>query len=472
MGYSIKAFKDMLSKIYEKLPIVYLYLGCMILAMFLRIPFLQDMFLIIACLSLTVLLMKRLNISDKRFLLLTIGITCLNIALIYAAHFNSIALGFPEGLLHGKVGNNLYNDSWGYFNQSLELSKAWLNGGFISYITGRMDSNFVERGIYNYFIIWNSVLNVFFGNNPVILILIKYQFSIGSMFLLYKIALSFLQPKFARITVLLMNIYPGYLLVNADLMRDNIILFFILLVSYLVIKHKDDKEISTSFWIKFISLIILLTYIRIYIGLILGFSLLAYYFCGKISKNQIYKLIIILLAVILTVGILSMVLGYGFLGIKVLTSKSFVSSTRWNPAKASNPVKLIFWSLYTILIGGRTIFSTIYTKSILEILNTVSPLFINIFIAPTFIIFFMKKTFSKQKYFIIFSFIYPILIGTFIYYIYTGIISRLYICWIWAQIITFACILQRCSKDSWKKNKVRIGLYCLYTAMILLFFKR
>ncbi|WP_168190161.1 glycosyltransferase family 39 protein [Caloramator sp. E03] len=419
-----------------------------------------------ACFTLNNYIFKKLKIEDIKFYLLTIFIIIFNLSLIYIAYCNAKKLGFSDGLLYGQVGNNLYYDSYGYYYQSKIVSDLWKNRNFISYFTGGIEKKYIDRGIYNYFILWNSLLNILFGNDLNSLIIIKYQFSIISNLFLYKISNEFLQPKYSRIVVLLMNLYPGFIYINIDLMRDNIILFLILFASYLVIvnNNQDNKNNEFKIWKLFIFLIGIITYIRIYIGILLGLTLIIYYLYDKLSLKKIIQLIILIIAIIFIVGKITEFMGYGFLAVNILSNKENIELGRWQPYKANSPIKLILWSLYFVFTGGRANISNIYINSLFEILNTISPIFIIIFIMPTFLIFLFKNK-KQNKKIILFSFLYSSASAIVVFYYFTGIIPRLYICWLWTQLIIFGMVLENITKLS--KN---IKLICKIEYIIFIIF--
>lgn len=455
----------------DKKPFIwFIYFLFIIAAMFFRIPEIQNILLIMACFILNYSLYKRLKIDDKKLYISSLILIFANILFIYISYYNAIHLGFSDGLLYGQVGNNLYYDTWEYYYQSKEVSDFWLHGNFIFYFTGGIGKNFVKRGSYNYFILWNAFLNVLFGDNINSLIIIKYQFSIISIYLLYMISIQFLDKKYARLSVLLMNLFPGYLVVTTQLMRDNILFFFILAASYLVIINKDNENNKKSFWIIFIILIAIITYLRIYIGVILGAFLLLYYLKGKINIRNLILFSLLMMITIFIVGKITEWLGYGFLGSEILSNQDAIESGRWEAQKASSPIKLALWTFYTLFTGGRSMLSTTYFASFQEILNTISPLFISIFILPTLLIIFIKKNNKKNTNFILFSLFYSFFSSLIIYYYFTGIVPRLYICWIWSQLIIFAYIAQELSKQNGILKILSAIEYILYIIFISIVF--
>lgn len=449
--------------------LICIYIILMILSMFLRINIIQDLLLIISCFFINKFMMNKFEIEDNKFYIISNLIIIINIILIFVSYYNAVHLGFQDGLLYGQVGNGLYYDTYDYYYQSKTVSDLWMNGNMVSYLTGGINKNLVEVGIYNYFIVWNAILRVLFGNNLNALIIIKYQLSIISIILLYKISIQFLKPKYARMAVILMNMYPGYILVNIQLMRDNIILFFILAASYMMIMKKSKEQGKNKFWIMFIATICIITYLRIYIGIILGVSLLVYYLYDKMNFKRFILTIFLMILVVLVVGKITELRGYGFLASKILNNQEAIESIRWNSSKVDSPFKLVINSIFQILTGGRPNISNMNLSSFIEILNTISPLFISAFILPTILILVLKTKEYENK-FILFSFFFSVISGTMIFYIFTGIIPRLYICWLWSQIIILGILIEKASKLRKELKLVGFVEYISYIALLILVF--
>lgn len=439
---------------------LYIYFLLVILCMFIRISSIQNILLIIACMALNLVTYYKLNINNKKFKYVSLFIICINIALIYVKYFNTIKIGFFDGLPLGSIGNGVYNDSYGYYYQSITLADLWMNGGFIAWITSNIPKFYVDRGIYNYFIVYNSIIRVLFGKDLITWMLIKYQSSIISISLMYCLSKNFVKEKYALVAILLFNFYPGYLIVNTDLMRDNIIVLFIILTFYLAIKNKNNAKKA---WIGIILLLCIVTYLRVYIGLIMGISLYVYYFFYKFNLKRIVLNSLFFVIAITIIGKVMQLWGYGFLGLNLLQSGA-IESTQWNSQAINTPIKLIIRSLYLTFIGGRSSLNNC-SAYILEIYNAISPIFVAIIVFPTFyLLLFFKRFSAEQKRFITFSFIFVIFSGIIVTYGFSSIVPRLYICWIWCQCILFAMILNDLSEI---KKELRILLKFQYIVYIM-----
>ncbi|OSB16861.1 hypothetical protein B2H94_11775 [Clostridium sporogenes] len=442
-----------------------LYIFILILCSLVRINLIQNILIILSSFILLIILNIKFKIKDSKFKLVSSVIVIINIALIYFNYYTSIRLRFSDGLVYGVVGDSKYLDTWNYYYESKHLADLWMNGQFVDWIKGNVLKGEAFYGYYNFFVIWNAALRILFGDNLILLIIIKYQFSIGGIYLLYKISNEFLTSKYSRLAVVLMNFFPGFLLVNISLMRDNLVYLFILYVSYLVIINKNMDKKNWLIWFKILISIAIITYMRVYIGIMLAISLLIYYIMGKLNLKRLIAVSFILILSILVVGGVTYKLGYGFLGKDLILNAD--SLERWNPEKISSPIKFIFWSIYYIFFGGKLIGS--FHTYIGNVLNLMTPIFISIFILPTFLVIFTKKNDKKTNHFILFSFIFSILSGGIVFFIFTGIVPRLYICWIWANIIIFCCLLKNIMEMSSRVRSLLLVQYIFYVVIILLY---
>ncbi len=456
------------NKLYNsQLYIVYFIM--LTLAIVIRIPILQYIILIICCYILNFIIYHRFNIKDKKFYYIVFLIIAVNIFLIFFNYYQAVKLGFSDGLLHGDVGDFFYSDTWQYYYESKELLNIWNNGGFILWLTGNLSKG-NGYGYYHFFNIWNSFVEILIGDDLNSLIIFKFQFSILSTYILYNISIEFLKFKYARVAVILMSFFPGYLLVNTQLMRDNIIYFLVLLVSYKVIKNKYSMlKTKKSSLVTIILLIILITYIRFYIGIIIGISIAFYKLLGNIKIKQIVIFLICSVLFIYAFGKISEVLGWGFMGMSLIQSGD-LSGSQWLADRVSTPSKLVFYSFYNIFTGGRAPIKQMTYYTILDFFNIISPLFIAMLVLPTvFMIPILIKK-EKVKYFFILSICISMGMGIITTYGFTMIISRLYINWIWSQIILFLYIIQYYSMKNREIKNFMLLIYLIYILNVGIFF--
>lgn len=444
-----------------------MYFLIILLCLLIHIPIFQNILLLIASFILNLSIIYKLNIRSRKYKFVSFFIIVLNIVLIYAKYYNTIAIGFLDGLPYGQIGNNNYSDSYGYYYQSIALSDLWLNGGVKDWILGNISKNYISRGIYNYFIVFNSIIRVLFGKDLIVWMIIKYQFSIMSIALLYKISSNFVKEKYSLMCLIIFNFYPGYVLVNGDLLRDNFIVFFALLTVYITINSINNGKIK---WIKIILLLSVITYLRVYIGIILGFSLFIYLFFDKLNVKKLISYSVIALLMVLIVGKIMEFWGYGFLGLKLLQSGD-IGQIQWNTESVNSPVKLCIRTLYFAFTGGRTSISHIYY--IQEWYNSYAPVFIAVFSFPTILsIFFIKIFDKKRKKFIIFTFVYSLFSAFMVTYGFSSIIPRLYICWFWSQCIVLAMLMNSMSKLKGTQRQLLNIEYMCYIVFILIGFIR
>ena len=413
-------------------------------------------FLLVLILSFT-FKVKRYEVKFIFFVLIVI-----NIIIIYITYFTAIKLGYSNGLVRGIVGKIAYYDTSNYFIESGTLLGLWRHGGFSYWILGHMKQGNAFYTYYNFFVIWNALIRFIFGNNLINLILIKLQFSIFSMFFLYKISKLFLKDKLALLSVFIFNIFPSYLLVNTNLMRDNIIIFFILYSSYIFFYNREN--LNKKVLIKLLILLCVITYMRVYIGVSIVIFYTIYYYKNKVNLKNIILGCILFFIVVCIIGFIIEKMGYGFLGIKLIENAGS-DLNRFNAARVSSPEKVVFWSFYNLILAGKT--QLAYNGYICNILNTTTNIFVGIISVSSIVsvlIIHRYKKYREFNNFAISGIIYSLITCMMITFIFSSIIPRLYICWIWVQIIIGLKILE----VKLKKNDImRVIKYFLPTVLVL-----
>ena len=179
----------------------------------------KNIMLIVASFLFIFILSEYFKIKNQRFKIICIIIVAINILIMYLGYYQSIKMGYLNGLIRGNLGLFTYFDTSNYYIESSRLVDLWNNGGFKYWIHGNLDKGNMFYGYYNFFVIWNCILKIIFKCGLNTLILIKLQFSIINIFLLYQISKIYLNEKYSMISVLLFNIFPGYLLVNISLCK-------------------------------------------------------------------------------------------------------------------------------------------------------------------------------------------------------------------------------------------------------------
>ncbi|MBS6501046.1 MAG: hypothetical protein KH415_05330 [Clostridium sp.] len=445
-----------------------IYSILLVAAIILRSDLIQNIIGIILNCVLILILINKFKIDDKRFKVLSYLILLLNIILIYWGYFSSIKLGFDDGLITGKIGEFVYNDTSNYYYGSEGMIYIWKNE-FINWISGNSSKTAYFYGFYNFFVIWNAILRIIFGDSLNFMILIKLQFSIASIFFLYKISLRILNLKYSRLSVLIMNIFPGYLLVNMSLLRDNLMLFLILYATYIIIEY--ECSLTRKLLIKFILIIAVLTYMRVYIGIALSIALVVYFYWGKIKSYKdikgLKKIILSLGIIILIVGFICLKMGYGFLGIDLIMNAGS-ELPRFDESKLETPFKFVFWLFYHLFFGGRGNFD--FSGYIGNFMNSTSNIFIIAIALPSLIAIFLKKNSVNFNYYryVVMTLVLSLLTSGIVVFTFSSIIPRLYIAWFWSQIIVFLGLMQNLEGYNKLYKWFKI-LYSIYIVICVLF---
>lgn len=213
---------------------------------------------------------------DKKLCFISIIFIIINFIFIYFIYYNNLSLGYEEGIVFGDKLGLLATDEYKYYMESEHLfHHLKYSGGIGSYLRGefatypfKVDNK--PYGIYNEFVAILGFLKYFGITKVVDLILVKLIFTVINIYLVYSIARKFLSSKKAYFAVTLVNLAPAYVLVNATLVRDNIILTFILGLILLILKKEWNKQNIS--WAIFLS--IGLVIFRVYTLAAIVFSLL------------------------------------------------------------------------------------------------------------------------------------------------------------------------------------------------------
>ena len=177
-----------------------------------------------------------------------------------------------------------------------------------------------------------------------------------------------------------------------------------------------------------------------------------------------------LIIIIFLIGKIIEKMGYGFLGIDLIrNSEKYLN--RFDETKVQSPINLFFWTIYNMLFAGKVSFD--YSGYIGNIFNSINNLIVAIIstisIMFSVILYKYKSCFEFKKFIfsgIIFSFVSCMMIT----FIFSSIIPRLYICWIWIQIIIICRAFQLKSngKDIIKLVKFLIPTYITILAVYLI----
>lgn len=213
---------------------------------------------------------------DKNLYFISSIFIIINFIFIHFIYYNNLSLGYENGIVFGDKLGLLATDEYKYYMESEHLVHhlkysggigAYLRGDFATY-PFKVDNK--PYGIYNEFVVIISFLKYFGITKVVDLIAVKLIFTVINTYLFYSISRKFLSTKRSYFAVILVNLAPAYILVNTTLLRDNIILTFILgLILLTVNKEWNKKNIAWA-----ILLIIGLVIFRVYTLVAIIFAIL------------------------------------------------------------------------------------------------------------------------------------------------------------------------------------------------------
>lgn len=201
------------------------------------------------------------------------------------------------------------SDAIGYETDGLALANALKEGHWLSGLP------FVNASYYYY----NAFVYILFGFHPVILRILNCAFGVMTGILLYDTGKAIKSVRFAKIASLLFMFWPSLIFYSTLNLKDTLILFFIVLtIKYFVgmLKRLDLRNA-----ISVLLFIIVLFSLRFYVGMIVMsiFIILIIY----LAKVSLPKKIIFFVMIIIGWGIVTNILGYGFMGSKLFAFFNF-----------------------------------------------------------------------------------------------------------------------------------------------------
>lgn len=223
--------------------------------------------IIILLLLLNFYLYKRNYMNKQLFSTITVFLVIyiFGSMLIY---FNNLTKGYEYGILYGDILNSHFCDEYKYFVDSDILLNHLKSGEFINWVQGTLPTyEFIDisghpsYGNYNIFVILLTILKAIGINSTLNLILFKLVFYIPTALMLYKLSKRFLSEKASMLSVILFSAFPGYLLTNTLLMRDNIIVFLVIAILYSLFNKKVNIKVL-------IPSLVLLLFFRSYLVLV------------------------------------------------------------------------------------------------------------------------------------------------------------------------------------------------------------
>ncbi len=364
----------------------------------------------------------------KKFLFVVYFIIGIYLAFIFLNDFNAKSLGFKEGIFYGKVDKkNKYYDSYNYYKDVIKLKTNIKTKGIINYILLKYKKD-GYYGPYNIFVVLLTLISFIVGSNVIHLLIVKLIFTIFSIYFFVKISNLYLSEKNTIICMLLFYLFPENIYVNSLLMRDNIILFLVLFSYYLAF----FKINLLKFF--FIPLITISFVLRPY-AIVLWLPIL--YFNLKDLKRNNKNLINLSIFLIILLFIPFIWQNINQLAI---ADNSWAGSYIYR----TKGILLFLFSLYYFLWSHNISYINYSFNVIPDILTFSSTLLIHIFLfcIPWFYyIVYKKNYFEKFKHlnlFLLSSFAYIFLYTS----IFGGVIPRIYLPYLWANVIIFIFFIQ------------------------------
>lgn len=439
----------------ENYILVYVYICLLTLTILIKEPSIQHILIILILLILNFILYKKFKFKNKLILYISIFIILINIILLFISHQQIINFGFNDGIIRGYIYKINYWDDYNYYYESEILKNYWLNGNISNWFKG-ITPPIIFYGYYNFYIILITLLKLIIGNNLISLILFKMQFTVINIYLVYYISSYFISEKYSIIPVLLTNLFPAYLQTNISLIRDNIILFYTLLVFYQINFKKVNK-------FSLIINIIIISWLRPYVGIPITILAYTYKYINSSSINfkKLIEYVFLIISFTIFLGILLKLMGYGFLALDSLKKiKDSGDIGIWNAKVTSSVSNLIIYNFRYLYLGDRVRNLSLF---LYDDLLSLTYLFIPTISLPTILIFIIPNLEKKVKIFNYIIFIFAFFINILILYIFGGNVPRLYIPWFWGQTILFTYLIK------YMKSKFKNNLFIFTCLNYLLF---
>lgn len=363
---------------------------------------------------------KDVNIRVKKYIYFYIF---LNIIMILLSTSQARNLGFSTGVLHGDVKGVWYNDANNYYNNILNN----YHDDIFKYLKNFFLNIRSDNYLYNLYILYNIIISKIFGINIEILLIAKLVFCVISLNLLAKIC-KILNVKKILLVIFLYSIYPGILSININFIRDIMIVTVILFIIYKylkLIKFEEDRKKSLYF---IVLGMFVLSLLRLYTAVTLGICLFIF-IKSKNIKSLIFKFILSIIG-LLIINKLSIIFGYGFLGMKYINS--YVNGLGYFNA--------LIQTLLRIFVGYSIVTEALKSGVWSNVFTMISPIYIfivNLLLILLILVKSIKLNFLNRKillFYVMFAFLNGLIL-----LLRDGIIvERIYTMWIWLPIIVLA----------------------------------
>lgn len=347
------------------------------------------LFIILLIVNYVVYKKKKLS---KSFFIITSIILLINSVLIYALYYNNISLGFLGGIIHGDLNGIYIDDEFKYFHESNVLSILLKENGLLAWITKTLPYNalpsdaipginFNPYGFYNPFVSLLALIRLLGFNNLTELLMLKLILVLVNSYLVFDISSRFCSKKLKYAPLIIFNLAPAYLLINATLSRDLLIITAVLYTfKFIITRDNNYKKLI----IPFIVLLIFRSYV---IVTLLG----TIFFVFRNTKHLISK-IDLLFIILVFIGV------YLLQNVSIPISKVEILSIKLKELHGNSlftPFNLTFKTIWDIFVKSPYL-NLLKTNSIYSILISLSSLYYMLF-SGIFIIKTLSYIISKKS---------------------------------------------------------------------------
>lgn len=317
------------------------------------------------------------KLDNKKLFKLSVIVIALTSFIAILIYYQNLYYNYEFGILYGNIYNTHFCDEYRYFQDANILYDHLVNDGFSSLFNKTLPpwefmdlSGHPGFGNYNIFVILLALLKFVGYKTTLDFITVKLIILPITLYFAYKLFKLYLNEKNALIGIGVLSLFPGYLLLNSILLRDNIIILFIIIAFYIILNTNIRLSVKL---LSLIPILILFLDLRGYLAPIIVATV---FFCFKNSKR------IISIMDILIIGIITCTLIF------------------FTTYKFTNGELMIFggFSDEQIRILQEN-FNVMYGSGLLGTFKLFCLTFLNIFYVPPFISF----IFSGMIYLIIFS---------------------------------------------------------------------
>lgn len=366
------------------------------------------------------------------------------VGITYWQYYNALHLGFQDGILSGYIGDNLYDDTAFYYDESVQLSENLRTQSWLEYLKGESDLG-GYYGPYNLYVLWNAILCLVFGENVTLWVLVKMVFTVASYVYLFLLCRLWMNETNALWAVFVYAVFPGNILANVTLMRDNIMSLLVIFFYYQLTKLASGRRLSTT--AKLIGAAIVSFVLRGY-SIILFMPVLVFEQLKKI-KTPLHALYLIL-GLVALVGASSILLSIEFLSQSFVALQSakefFASGGSWSVLEErSSGVASLVYAVYYAVFGSQPSALMFELHVVQELINYCAYVYLNLVLTLStigLIVIVRNKVMGRSEVLILGA-VTPVLYLALYTFAFGGPVPRIYNLTIWI-------------------NALLIGIFCQY----------